>query len=142
MNAKSSSVTPMFLPGHLSSPAAPGWKRRKCGAVLPTPPGQAAAVRFQLREPPNFGTLCANLLAAARIQGHIPVRALPVSWATLTEIQAWDEDTHQLKLMHWLTSRHFHLSGYDKMNVGLAKAVLQLPTARQLHYLRLWAEHL
>ena len=120
----------------------PSYKRAKKGAILPAPPGTQPLPRWGLREPAGFDRACAAMLAEACVPGHRVRPTLPVSWQTLRRIQAWDEDSHQMKLMHWLTARHFNLSSYEKMNVGLAKGVLQLPTARMLHFMRVWAKEL
>lgn len=35
--------------------------------------------------------------------------------------------------MHWLTPRHFLRSNFDKMNVKMARDIMCMDTARQLH---------
>jgi hypothetical protein len=60
-----------------------------------------------------------------------------VSWETMKRIQDWDQTSHfGTKLMHWLTPRHFRRSGFDRMNVGKARDVMQVMTAQQLRRLR------
>ena len=111
----------------------PAWKRRAYGEVTQ----QAAAPRWRLAEPPNFNTWAHALVWSASQPYHNASAAHPVSWKTMREIQRWDEQ-HNLKLMHHLTPGHFDRSGYDRMNVGLAKDIMCVPTARALHFLRLW----
>ena len=99
-------------------------------------------------EPAALGLMGAAPAAAAAAGG--PRQEL---WEALTEEERGRRDRlrmlrHKYGLLtsgdtppaprkqHWLTPRHFRRSGFDKMNVGRARDIMQVMTARQLQRLR------
>ena len=74
-----------------------------------------------------FGQMCARAIAP----GAAPVVCHPVFWETLRNVQGDDEKRQQAfgaKLMYWLTtSKHINRTGFSRMRVGLAIAVLSGP---------------
>ena len=88
---------------------------------------------YALREPADFDLKLQQLLQP----GARPVRAFEVSWERLRRVQAWDETTNgQLRMMPWLSNKHFHRDSYDKMNVGMALNIMSYQTVRMLCFLR------
>jgi len=92
----------------------------QAGAVGLPQPG-AWINRHRIVLPPNFSAICTHGLAAQPMDHE-------VLWQTLREIQGRDERRQQRfgrKLMHWLTtSKHINRTGFSRMRVGLAIAVL------------------
>ena len=77
-------------------------------------------------EPVGFDAGWQRFLPSDTSPAPVPALAYPVSWSALQQIQSWDEEKHAtkgLKVFHWLTPRHFALSGFDRMSVGLALRV-------------------
>ena len=90
-------------------------------------------ILWTLHEPPDFDRKLQELLQP----GAPPSRAYDLSWERLRRVQAWDEKTNgQLRMMPWLSHKHFHRDNYDKMNVGMALNIMSVGTVRMLCYLR------
>lgn len=80
--------------------------------------------------------------AAARAAWAEEPKAHPVRWQTLREIQAEDEElarrTGGHRNMRWLrASQHINKTGFSRMRVGLAVAVVSIKTAKQLRLHRM-----
>ena len=53
--------------------------------------------------------------------GARPAHAYEISWATLKQIQEWDQTSHfGCKRFHKLTPAHFQRTPLTRMNVGIA----------------------
>ena len=39
-------------------------------------------------------------------------------------------------MLPWLSRKHFNRDNYDKMNVGMALAIMSVRTVRRLYYIR------
>ena len=77
--------------------------------------------RLRIVLPPDFAQRC--------LDGRLPTAAgeHEVLWQALRELQARDErrPLGEAKLMHWLTTaKHINKTGFSRMRVGLAIAVL------------------
>ena len=71
--------------------------------------------------PPDFAQQCLRARLPAAPQGH------EVLWQALRTLQVRDErrPLGEAKLMHWLTTaKHINKTGFSRMRVGLAIAVL------------------
>jgi hypothetical protein len=93
--------------------------------------------RIVLPSDADFKRKCEEAEAAAR-QGRI--KASPIRWETLRRVQTRDEKRQRAggrKLMNWLTtSKHINKTGFSRMKVGLAVAVISVRTAQALQCLR------
>ena len=79
--------------------------------------------------------ICAKL-RAEWMQVNCKFAPHPVLWQTLKEFQAKDEARAKKgwpRLLHWLrASQHINKTGFSRMKVGLAVAVISIKTAKQL----------
>jgi hypothetical protein len=63
--------------------------------------------------------------------------ASPVEWKTLRRIVMIDEARPQLRQLHWLrVDAHINKTGFSRMRVGLATAVVCIDLAKMLHFFR------
>ena len=61
----------------------------------------------------------------------------PVEWKTLRRIVMIDEARPQLRQLHWLrVDAHINKTGFSRMRVGLATAVVCIDLAKMLHFFR------
>ena len=107
-----------------AGPSADKTNSGQAGQVGAAPKGYPGAWvdRLRIQLPPNFAQLC-----QAAAQSPSTPSPHEVLWQTLRELQAADEarPLGQGKLMYWLTtSKHINKTGFSRMRVGLAIAVL------------------
>jgi len=109
-------------------------KRQAANAAITEAVGPHARLRrWHLSEPPGFEASWQLHLQP----GAQPAVAHPISWATMKQLQVWDQETHfGTKAFHKLTPTHFDRRGALKMNMGIVIDIFSRETARGLRMLR------
>ena len=119
--------------GIVWGPAPAGWGPAPAAAQPGTPGDWMERLRIRLPHAWNtqgattgcpFEQICTTAIAP----GAPPAKCHEVLWETLRRVQVKDENRQRAfgaKLMYWLTtSQHINRTGFSRMRVGLAIAVL------------------
>lgn len=122
-------------------PVRRGWEDTACYDDEPPEPDEPDGeephlMKWALREPPDFDERFQQLLQPGA-PASLLRESFEVSWKRLRKVQEWDATTNgELRMMPWLSSKHFNRDNYDKMNVGMALNIMSVDTVRMLCFLR------